>query len=318
MNNKWVRFILILLFLSGCKSGREERREIRVSGAWALYPMMLVWAEEYGKVSGVKVEVAGGGAGKGVSDVLSGQVDIGMVSRPIREEEIKEGAFYVAVTKDAVVATINSKNPIIKEIYKRGLTKEELRKIFMGEIKEWGEIVGKELKDDKIIIYGRSDASGAAQVWAEFLGNYTQGDCKEKAHANFDGDQAVALAVSREKNSIGFNNLNYAYNIETGSFAEGIRPVPIDLNENGTLDPDEDFYSNREKFVYNVSIGKYPSPPARFEYLVSKGPFKGEAKKFVEWILNEGQKFIEESGYIKLSPEKLQEEIETLNRGRRK
>ena len=90
---------------------------VRVSGAWALYPMMVRWGEEFRKTyPDVRVDISAGGAGKGVADALSGLVDIGMVSREIKEEEIKQGATYVPVVKDAVFPTINSANPEVKKL----------------------------------------------------------------------------------------------------------------------------------------------------------------------------------------------------------
>jgi len=60
---------------------------IRVSGAWALYPMMVKWGEEYRKVHPkVRVDISAGGAGKGVVDALAGLVNVGMVSREITLE----------------------------------------------------------------------------------------------------------------------------------------------------------------------------------------------------------------------------------------
>jgi len=60
---------------------------IRVSGAWALYPMMVKWAEEFKKIHPqVRIDVSAGGAGKGITDALTGLVDIGMVSRELRPE----------------------------------------------------------------------------------------------------------------------------------------------------------------------------------------------------------------------------------------
>lgn len=309
--------VVILIFAAAFAGCIGESESIRISGAWALYPMMLVWADEYEKAYGVTVDVSGGGAGKGMSDVLNEQVDIGMVSRPIREEELEQGAFYIAVTKDAVVATINVNNPVLDEIYEQGLSREDLRKIFMKEVTHWGDVVNKSIEDDKIVVYGRSDASGAAKVWASFLGNYTQSDLQSKAVANFDGDMNLATGVRGEKNAIGFNNLNYAYDIETGGFAEGIRPVPLDLNGNDKLDQNENFYDNRDQLVENVSLGNYPSPPARKEYLVSKGPFKGKTKDFVHWILTDGQAFVRENGYVQLSDETLEQELECLEKGNR-
>ncbi|MFB6214370.1 MAG: PstS family phosphate ABC transporter substrate-binding protein, partial [Candidatus Bipolaricaulia bacterium] len=253
-----------------------------------------------------------------VSDALTGQVDIGMVSRPIREEEIQLGSFYIAVTKDAVVATVNSSNPVLDEIFSQGLSQTDLRKIFLRETTRWCEVVGEDCppsQKDKIIVYGRSDASGAAKVWASFLGDLTQSELQDKADANFNGDQPLAHAVNREKNSICFNNLNYVYNPTTGEFAGNIRPIPLDQNGNNVLEAKENFYMNRNTFVENVSAGNYPSPPARLEYLLSKGPFTGRVKEFVSWILTEGQKYVEESGYVRLSEEKLSQEIDFLEKG---
>lgn len=307
--------ILMVYVLATCQ--RQKVETIKISGAWALYPMMCVWAEEYQKINDVKIEVAGGGAGKGISDVLNDQVDIAMVSRPIKNEELDQGAFYLAVTKDAVIATINANNPILDELFTRGLSREELRAIFMREITHWGELIGKKLEDDKIIVYGRADASGAAKVWASFLGKYTQADLQEKADANFSGDQALCNGVKNKKNAIGFNNLNYAYDIEKGTFAPSIRPVPVDLNSDKILNPDEDFYTNRNDLVAKVSDGIYPSPPARLEFLVAKNQFNSQSQKFINWILSDGQKYITNNGYVQLPSEYLTKEIKYLEIGHR-
>ncbi|HET6846940.1 MAG TPA: substrate-binding domain-containing protein, partial [Anaerolineales bacterium] len=96
------------LMLSGCGAGApaaqnaaggdDLRGNIAVSGAFALYPMMTVWAEEFTKLHpGVTFDVQGGGAGKGMTDTLAGAVDIGMISRSIKPEEESQGAFWVSV-----------------------------------------------------------------------------------------------------------------------------------------------------------------------------------------------------------------------------
>lgn len=315
--SKLLLIVLILLGTVGINVLAVGQETIRVSGAWALYPMMVVWADEYQQTYNIKIEVAGGGTGKGISDVLNGQVNIGMSSRPIRDEELEQGAFYIATVKDSVVAIINKKNPILKEIFAQGLSREDLRKIFTREISHWRELIDKNIKDDQIIVYGRADASGAAKIWASFLGDYTQADLQEKADANFSGDQAVAAAVQSDKNAIGFTNLNYAYDINSGDFAENIRPVPLDLNNNNQLDAAESFYDNRDEFIESVSAGEYPSPPARRDYVVGKGAFTGEIKEFVNWILSDGQRYVVENGYVRLSEEQLAEEIKILQDGKR-
>ena len=69
----------------------ESKGHITISGAWALYPMAVKWAEEFQKVyPGIKIDISAGGAGKGITDALSGSVDLGMVSRDINPQELQK------------------------------------------------------------------------------------------------------------------------------------------------------------------------------------------------------------------------------------
>ncbi|MDD1696586.1 MAG: substrate-binding domain-containing protein, partial [Methanoregula sp.] len=218
---------------------------IRVSGAFALYPMMVIWAEEYQKIHpGVKILISAGGAGQGMMDVLSGQSDLGMVSRDIYPAEISKGAVWVSVTKDAVVPVINKNNPVSSELLQVGINKSTFSEIFIEEnVTNWGMIVNKPEIRDKIRVYTRSDASGAGEIWAKYLGNYTQNDLRG---TGVSGDPGIASAVKMDSLGIGYNNINFAYDPTTGKPVEGLMIVPLDLNENGKIDPDEDFYESRE------------------------------------------------------------------------
>ena len=71
----------------------ELEGRISISGAWALYPMAVKWAEEFEKAyPKVKIDISAGGAGKGMADCLAKATDIGMVSRDIYPEEVSKGA----------------------------------------------------------------------------------------------------------------------------------------------------------------------------------------------------------------------------------
>jgi len=308
---------IVMILNSGCIG--SESKTIKVSGAYALYPMMTVWAEEYQKLRpDVKIEVSGGGAGKGMADALAGLVNIGMVSRDIYPEEIDKGAFHVSVAKDAVVVTINSGNPVLDELMVRGVTRDEFVKIFItGEIKTWGELAGKPEITDEIKVYTRADACGAAKTWAEYLGNYTQEDLTRGADAGIMYDPDLAEAVKNDKYAIGYNNVNFGYDVKTEKPVEGIRVVPIDLNENGKIDENENFYNTRGEILKAIGDNIYPSPPARDLHLVTKDNFKGETKEFVRWILTDGQKYVPDNGYIQLPPEKIKAGLDVLESGER-
>ncbi len=283
---------------------------IRVSGAWALYPMMVKWAEEYKKIyPKVRIDVSAGGAGKGIVDATNGFVDIGMVSREIRPEEAKRGVFSVAVVKDAVFPTINQDNPVLPQILEKGIRKKTLVDLWIsGRSMTWGELAGTSAHQ-KVRVYTRSDSCGAAETWAKYFGK-NQEDLKGVA---VYGDPGVAEAVRKDKNAIGFNNLNYAFDMKTGKPVPGLQVVPIDVNENGKIDPQERL-RNKHEAIEAVNSGVYPSPPARDLYLVTKGQFQGPAMDFVKWILSDGQRYVDEVGYLKIKQGQAREALKKLGR----
>jgi phosphate transport system substrate-binding protein len=46
--------------------------------------------------------------------------------------------------------------------------------------------------------------------------------------------------------------------------------------------------------------------------LVTRGAPAGLVKQFIVWILTDGQRYVEEAGYIPLPAEKLQKELDKL------
>lgn len=283
--------------------------QITLSGAFALYPLAVKWAEEFKKLHpNVRIDITAGGAGKGMTDVLNGMVDIGMVSREIYPDETKKGALSFAVAKDAVVAVINSSNPVIKEILAKGMKKDAGNHIWItGKYKTWSQAFGVK-SSAPMHVYTRSDACGAAEIWAKFFGKKQE----DLLGSGVYGDPGLALAVKKDPIGIGFNNIGYAYDHTTKKQVSGITVVPIDLNNNGKIDPDENFYSTMNDIIEAISKGKYPSPPARDLYFVTRGKPNKATAEFIKWVLTDGQKYVRESGYIGLPAEKLAKESTKL------
>jgi phosphate transport system substrate-binding protein len=277
---------------------KEPEGTIRVSGAFALYPMMLKWGEEYKKLyPKVNFDVQAGGAGKGMTDVLGGLVDIGMVSRKIVPAEEEKGAYWISITKDAVVPTANKNNPAIAQLKANGLKREVFEKIFINEtIKTWGQATGTGVTD-KINVYTRSDSAGAAESWALYMGNYKQENIKGVA---VNGDSGLAEAVKQDNLAIGFNNIGFAYDANTKKPVEGLEIIPLDINGNGKIDENESFYGTMDAIVEAIGTNKYPSPPARDLNLVTNGKPTGLVNDFIKWTLTDGQKYIPEQGYVVL------------------
>ena len=310
-------FSFLLLAFQSCSCGSEDKytgarsdslhAQLSFSGAFALYPLVVRWTEEYHKLyPGVTFDVQAGGAGKGMADALSGMVDAGMVSRSISPEEMANGAWPLAVARDAVVATVHSGNPYLGRLYSRGITRKQFRKIWIdGSVRTWGDLL-QNGSTEKIQVFTRSDAAGAPDTWARYLGSSQE---NLKGIGVF-GDPGVAESVALDKLAIGFNNANYVYDMNTKKPYEGLRAVPIDLDSNGTLDPGERFYNTSDELNKAIAEGIYPTPPARELFFVMKGkPAHPALRNFLRWILTDGQIYVESSAYVKLDSLQLQTEL---------
>lgn len=281
----------------------EEERTITVSGAFALFPMMTVWAEQYTALHpNIRFDVQGGGAGKGMTDVLAGAVDIAMVSRELKTEETDQGAFGVPVTIDAVVPTVNADNPHLDALLAHGLTPEAAAAIWMSqETTTWGQLLGTDATE-AITVYTRSDAAGAAEVWAKYMGGSVQEDLKGTA---VNGDPGLAEAVRQDALGIGFNNIGFAYNLETGQQLDGLRVLPLDINGDGTISADESFYDTKDAIAAAIAAKVYPFPPARELYLVTNGEPDPVVAEFYNWVLTEGQDLVPGAGFVNLDADRL-------------
>jgi len=235
----FIILLAVLVIISSCASKKRAQQTINISGAWALYPMVVKWSEEYKKEHPeIRFNISAGGAGKGMADALAGTVDLGMFSRGISQEEKDKGVWWVSLTIDAVLPTISARNPYLNKLKTSGLSREEFKSIFIdGSIKKWSDVLSISENGD-IIVYTRSDACGAAETWAAYLGTKQE----NLSGVGIFGDPGLAEAVSKDPDGIGFNNTNYTFDIKTGKKRPGMEVMPIDINDNGAIDPEENFY----------------------------------------------------------------------------
>lgn len=280
---------------------------ITISGAFALYPMMTIWADEFHTLHpNVEFDVQAGGAGKGMTDTLAGAVDIGMVSRTIKPEEEAQGAYWIPVAKDAVFPIISSQNPVLADLQAKGISQYMFKKIFItGEIKTWGEVVGRPKVMDEIHIYTRSDSAGAADMWAQFTGGEAQADIQG---IGINSEPALVDTVIKDPQGIGYSNLNSVFDLQSGKVVSGGIVPPIDIDGNGQAD-DGEVYQTKIDAVNAVSSGAYPSPPARFENLVTKGKPAGLVQAFLQWIVTDGQADLDQAGYVPLTADQQTESL---------
>ncbi|MCX6254070.1 MAG: substrate-binding domain-containing protein [Bacteroidia bacterium] len=322
--NKSSILLLCFVILFGCKARNSEKNQNKVpaeakgnisgnfliSGAYALYPLVRKWADDFMKIQpAVKIMVVSGGTGQGITDLLAKKNQLAMVSRPLTDEELNAGIWSVPVAKDGVAPIINQKNPYLERILNQGLSPEEYMKAFTSDKPlTWGELldtIGKE----KIIVFTRADESGAADVFADFLFKKSS-DLKG---TRVTGDEEMIKSVQENKLALGFCNFSYAFDAKTGERIKNIQIVPSDLDFDNKIDREEIPFTNLEEAHRGLWLGIYPKNLCR-ELTISslEKPVDPAIIEFLRYMLTEGQESIKETGLCALNNVYLRSSLEKL------
>lgn len=134
------------------------------------------------------------GSGTGIQSVIAGTADIGNSSRALKDEEKSEGLVENIVAIDGIATITHSSNTVTN------LTKEQLSKIYTGEITNWKDIGGT---DQNIVVIGREASSGTRSAFEEILD--IADECKYAQTINSTG--AVVAAVESTAGAIGYVSL---------------------------------------------------------------------------------------------------------------
>lgn len=134
---------------------------ITMSGSTSMEKLANIVAEAFMLDNpGVTVSAEFIGSSAGIEAVLAGTVDIGNASRNLKDTEKEAGAVENIIAMDGIAVIIDKTNTVTN------LTKEQLIKIYIGEINNWSQVGGK---DQPIVVIGREAGSGTRGAFEEIL-----------------------------------------------------------------------------------------------------------------------------------------------------
>lgn len=135
------------------------------------------------------------GSSAGVEAAQNGTADIGNASRNLKDEEKAAGIAENIVAIDGIAVIVDNTNTV------EDLTKEQLSKIYKGEITNWSEAGGSDMP---VVVVGREAGSGTRSAFEELLELEEQ--CK---YANeLDSTGAVMAKVAATPGAIGYVSLD--------------------------------------------------------------------------------------------------------------
>jgi len=115
--------------------GAKVSGKIVIAGSSSVTPVMEKLAEAYMDISpNVEIELQQSDSSSGMTSTRDGVCDIGMASRVLKNSEIEAGLIPMTIAKDGIAVIVSLDNPV------NGLTSEQVRDIYMGEITDWSEV----------------------------------------------------------------------------------------------------------------------------------------------------------------------------------
>ena len=120
---------------NGAFSGKAISGKVVVVGSSSVAPVMEKLKEAYIAVNpNAEIEIQQNDSTTGMNSVKEGICDIGMASRELKDSEIEAGLTPIVMAMDGIAVIVNNENAV------SGLTSEQVKAIFTGEITNWGEI----------------------------------------------------------------------------------------------------------------------------------------------------------------------------------
>lgn len=281
----FVAMLIFVLAACGNQGGNSNNQSddggtegsIVLSGSSALQPLAAAAAEEFmNSNAGAQVQVQGGGSGTGLSQVSQGQVAIGN-SDVFAEEKDGIPADELVDHKVAVVGMAAVVNP---EVGIDNITKEDLIKVFTGEITNWKDLGGA---DQEITLVNRPDSSGTRATFVK----YALDGAIPAEGITEDSSSRVLKLVNETPGAIGYLAFSYIDDSVTKLKLDGVEAT------------DE-----------NVQNGDYPI--WAYEHMYTKGEPTGLAKEFLDFMLSEEiqNNLVPSQGYISATKMKIERDVE--------
>lgn len=120
-------------------AGGKPAGRIVVAGSSSVTPVMEKLKEAYEDMNPeANIEIQMSDSTAGITSTIEGTCDIGMASRGLKDSEKGKQLNSITIALDGIAVIVNNSNP------HDGLTGEQVRQIFTGEITHWTNLSGQE------------------------------------------------------------------------------------------------------------------------------------------------------------------------------
>lgn len=318
MKTKAITLICLLILIccsnliskeANIKSDAKASGKMDVYCTPDLFELTSSWALKYNITNPKqKINVIGLEASEIRSIINSGD-DICFISNELPAVDNQGSLFRIVLGREIMVPVISSKNPFLKEINEKGISRDALvRSLVPGVAMQWGTLLNNGTTNP-VKYFILDDASAKSEVSGFLKG----GESAISGMTTETADKMLS-SIGNDPYAIGFCRLTDLVKSGSGQFPGNIQLMPIDKNGNGKIDYMENIYSDFQDFSRGVWIGKYPKALTSNIYCVSKNkPVNSVTIAFLQWVLTTGQDVLPGNGFSDLVSSERQSQIDKLN-----
>jgi len=250
----------------------DINKPIIISGSSVIADSVELACREWQNLTPVAVRVEVADSSNAIRDVNRGGTDIAMLSRPMSWTETTDypDLILTPIGYDAIALVVSNSNRVLS------LSEDQVREIFSGEIKDWGDVGGP----DGIIIeiLGREPGSQIRDYFRK-IGLKTMIYSKDIKVFQSDDDIITSLRGDH-------NGTMIAY-LPVSKVPADLRILSIRSSGEDVIDPS----------LTSVSTGDYPY--VRPLYLVTRPDAREDVKALVTFIAGPfGREILKKNGII--------------------
>ncbi len=252
---------------------------IMVQGSDTMENLTEKWARDYmASNNRIQISVQPGDTGSGVSDLLSGKIDLATASRELTDVEQKVAhdtkvhLKRLMVARDAVAVVVNPQNKL------KTIDLVDLEKVYSGEIASWNQL-DSSLSKEPIRVFGREASSGTSDY---FQAHVLKGKPFGAVVKLMPSSESLIGAIMGNRLAIGFVGMSQAHKA-----TDKIRVLQLKLTA----------ASPNSSQGGDLSGSDYPL--SRPLYLYYNTANEARVKKFVDYCLGkDGQKTVGSMGFM--------------------
>ena len=285
----WKILMMVIMICCLESNAQNKNKVVSITGTQFTYPLIEKWIAEYAKINpGLKFNLI-------KDQENSDNGDLKVIAHTPDKGEIASNKTLIDVGRFAILPITSGKNPSFSKEFKKGVKLNGLKAIFMKGEADYNSAEGKE-KEPEFTVYSKTPQSCVAKVISAYLGSPSE---DLKGIFVTGDDKFLITSLLEDSTGVSYSNLGYIYDLKNRNPLIGIKILPIDLNNNGRLDKEEQIYGNLDEVITYLENSRSTSIPTDHVSFVTDGKILNpDIQDFLSWVKTSGQEFNHQYGFL--------------------